>query len=88
MAKHLLTVDVTEDDIKKGQRGRSAYCPIALALARKVPKKYTVLAGTTIFFFTWWGKCRRVRPPEAAMNFTHDFDHNIPVKPLSFKLEI
>lgn len=80
-----IKINVTQNDIKKGERKITYACPIALALIRRGFKQPHVtcyeirgaLAGSSTFAF----------PPERVKQFMKAFDAKKKVKPTSFTLD-
>ncbi len=80
-------VNVTADDIKKGERGSCWTCPIGLALVRATDSYRMIRAiydmaayGRSSYL---WGPIRL--PPEAS-RFIVDFDQGRAALPLSFEI--
>lgn len=79
-----LHVEVTEDDIRQGERGVCSYCPIALAVKRcaatddvTVPWPYCSVGD----YEAWL--------PPVARRFIADFDRGVSaVEPIAFDLEL
>lgn len=75
-----MKICVTEDDIKKGEIGLSASCPIARSLKRRGFKGVMVVP----FFIRWSDGV--VRTPKECKRFMNRFDSDLPVKPFSFNI--
>lgn len=94
-----MKIEVTQDDIDKGQASNCVSCPIALALKRQCPEFATVNVKYSFAFFwsnpTNWkdmdykpvGDCVAELPFEAR-KFIGRFDIGLPVEPFEFELEI
>lgn len=79
---YYVDVNVTDDDIKKGIRGSSCYCPVALAIKREL--KITQVVGvTTRFVYTTDSSCKL---PEYVGDFIRNFDIGYNVDPIKFRL--
>jgi len=80
----ILTIDVTEEDIKNGRKNCWG-CPIALAANRatKCERGHVqVLSKNICLYREWWYL------EEDAIQFIYDFDMGFTVKPFSFSMEI
>lgn len=80
-----MTIEVTQDDIDKGDEADCDKCPIALAINRATGKRWCVV----------WHRCwldedhsPSIDLPESAVDFIQDFDNDQSVKPFSFELAI
>ncbi len=83
-------VEVTFDDVAKGERGDCRYCPIALALERVLTERALfVVDGRTI---SWAGPTvgahGYVDLPESAREFIYVFDGAGDVEPFEFEIEL
>lgn len=97
MPKRYLTVEVTEEDIKNGDRWRAQSCPLALALYRQYPRDNNgarwlvgildVLAWDREAFNRGQSSSRLVLS-KAATRFIKRFDNGKPVKPATFRLAL
>lgn len=76
-----MRIQVTQEDIDKGQRVHPIYCPIARAIKRHAHKPVRVLADTGI---TVGGK--QYRHTAGSLEFVERFDMGQPVKPFEFEL--
>lgn len=75
-------VQVTADDIRRGKRESSHYCPIARALKRTFHTYVVSVVGEDV--------CVREDEyllPEEAVEFQWAFDVAEPVKPFEFEME-
>ena len=79
--KALMQIEITQDDIDNGERGRTDRCPIALAL-RRVPGAERTSAGR--ISCTINNKVYRMSA--AAQRFVVAFDHDKPVRPMRFAI--
>ncbi len=79
-------IDVTAEDIAKGEAGSSARCPVALALQRAISKPVAV--SKTYVYISGYNLSTVMLPSEAS-EFIGKFDRNHePVKPFTFHIEI
>ena len=74
-------IEITQEDIDRGMRGRSDFCPVALALRRKWPEAEMGCFACDL------GN-RLVLVPELVSKFVEDFDSGKPVKPFTFEIEL
>lgn len=74
-----LRISVTEDDIKRGKREDTKWCPIACA-ARKLGKKKRIYVDDC---YVEIGS-QSFRLPKVAQNFVYSFDGGKRVRPFSF----
>lgn len=93
-----ITVGITEEDIRRGVPGKSAECPITLACGRAVQPHLLDYAG----WCGWRGVTSNTHYilsvdvpltykfalPNEAKRFLWQFDHRIPVEPLTFEMEL
>lgn len=84
----IVTVDVTQDDIRDGVRGQCYRCPVARAISRLLVS--TVLAQVTpgLVVFPACGTVPPVPLPEHAGRWIDAFDGGYNVRPFSFVLDI
>lgn len=80
----MLTIDVTEEDISKGQKGVADCCPIALAMRRKGLCSIGVTAAFIVYFAGI--KPKQYDTPNKVHSFIFDFDNDRPVQPFAFQL--
>jgi hypothetical protein len=80
----VVTVEVTAEDIKKGNAGNCFACPIALALSRACDTSF-VYVGPNKLSVKDVGFCLA---PDVAREFMRDFDIGEPVKPFTFTVEL
>lgn len=88
-----LVVNVTQEDIDKGEAASCSSCPIALALRRIAPlaRVYTdcvALAGELYSPKAILESHTFIRLPEEAMKFIQTFDFRNHVSPFSFTLQV
>jgi hypothetical protein len=84
-------IEVTQQDIDNGIRNACSKCPIALALTRTMGSAFsevTITTCSTHFPLRENKEDLRAYIPEIARNFIQTFDKGLPVKPLSFELEM
>jgi hypothetical protein len=76
-----VTVQVTEEDIRDGQRHSCLSCPVAKAIGRATGKWCQVVCSC------WWLRNRiPLRLPDDAITFIDRFDRQLAVKPISFEI--
>jgi hypothetical protein len=81
-----IKIDVTSDDIAKGEREQPCRCPIALALTRAHPGQWVLGEHTADFYFD--DADGTISLPNEARDFIKRFDNGDPVEPFSFELEL
>ena len=83
-------IEVTEEDIKCGEKNNSETCAIALAARRALGKVVSVDDADYIYFDGIRGyDLTPERPARNRINsFIQAFDAGIPVEPFSFNLEV
>lgn len=79
-----MRIYVTKEDIKNGKKKISNFCPVALSLKRRFPKR-TIHVGISICCI---GKFKRIELPNKASNFICKFDQDISTEPFSFNLKV
>jgi len=83
-----VVVEVTADDIKRGEPGSCYTCPVALALERAGFKYPMVLPGDAIF----WGSEKQGRQafntPDHVTRFARLFDRDRVGEPFTFTVEL
>jgi hypothetical protein len=86
----ILRVEVTHDDIARGEREKPCECPVALALKRAGCTGVEVWEGEVLGWFE--GIHFQVPPPDAVDRFVEAFDNggvSVPsVAPFTFDLDI
>jgi len=82
----MITIHVTEDDIKRGQPEDCYFCPIALAAKRDLKEKDLIVTSDEIIIEK--PHRRGILLPYEAANFVFDFDHDVPVQPINFEIDI
>lgn len=78
----IITVKVTQKDIKLGIPASASSCPVARALSRVTGDKYKVSS-----FFYSNSEMQRELPPR-VVRFIDKFDGDAKVKPFNFKINI
>jgi hypothetical protein len=78
-----LTIDVTWEDIDRGQRGICARCPIALA-AERAGIQQPLVFSLGIWHHSGSGFWSSI--PDEAIRFLEDFDTGSPVAPFTFEV--
>lgn len=80
-----MKIEVTEEDIKLGQKESCYMCPIARAIERTTKSLWGV-RGEFAFRASSPDIC--VDLPDAAQNFISLFDSGCPVEPFTFEIEL
>jgi len=78
-----ITVNVTADDIRDGQRSHIRNCPVARALARVYPDQDITVGVRTAF-----GESVRILLPAAVVEWIAHYDHNYPIEPITFRAQV
>jgi hypothetical protein len=79
-----VTIEVTAEDIARGQKFYCSNCPVALAASRALG--HPVVAGANVMYVRVGGYPTLELPP-VAKSFIEDFDSGENVSPFSFTLE-
>lgn len=79
-----LEINVTKNDILRGQRTHTMACPIARAVRRKLKTEVRVKYDEVVAEYVDWNVTYGL-PPEAS-RFVDEFDSGEPVLPFRFKL--
>ena len=79
-----MRIEVTQEDIEKGEPCDVCACPIALAIQRKLGRGGCEINFSTIDL----GPGQVVATPYSARQFIRAFDDHLPVKPFSFELDL
>ncbi len=85
-------INVTEDEIKQGERNSASNCPLAIAIQKQLTNKYgqkkmALIGANNLTIYTHGFKHRKVVPlPIKAREFITAFDSGNEVHPFSFKL--
>lgn len=82
-----ITIDVTAEDIRCGQRQTSGSCPIALALIRSGLRNPHVYHNADAYIGAPALREWLLLPAEAA-SFIYRFDDEESVEPFSFELDV
>ena len=78
-----ITIDVTADDIQRGQRGNCRTCPVARAVAKRVFGRIGVgIALITV------GRVVEVSTPDVVVEFIRKFDWKGKADPFSFEIRV
>ena len=77
-----IRVEVTEEDIAKGEKKDHCYCPLALAFKR------AGLKDPIVENYTAEHAGGLIELPLEACDFVHDFDLGRPVEPFTFTVEL
>jgi hypothetical protein len=88
----ILSINVTQEDIERGQRHECDLCPIALALLRAIPGANVEVVPSKVWIlpagkrepFGW----ELARLPDEAQSFMTKFDLGWAVEPFTFDLEV
>lgn len=82
-----ITVEVTADDIRHGQRGTCDRCAVARAVCRTFRCEPDVIAidGDWLIFVNTPYLC--IDLPQTVRDFIDAFDNEQPVQPFTFELE-
>lgn len=84
----LKTIEVTQEDINKGQQSSCAKCPIALALARAFPGRETLAGVFYLFIYNLKGETIfQAITPQEVVHFMNSFDVGKEVVPFSFTVD-
>jgi hypothetical protein len=90
MAK--VAIEITQEDIEKGQAWACDGCPIAIAIKRKIEPTVVLVSRGYFMYRTAKDpeKLSRIEIPNEASEFIFNFDNNgkESVKPFSFEVEI
>lgn len=78
-----LKINVTQDDIDKGNRGNSNSCPIARVVRGILP-----MARVNVRYINSIGMGADIALPSEATQFIVSFDNHYPVAPLEFEVDI
>jgi hypothetical protein len=80
-----ITIDVTQDDIKEGEKASAEFCPIACAVRRLFPDSYIRVDDLLEVGPDDSDKDSEYYDlPESALEFIHNFDIGRHVEPFSF----
>jgi hypothetical protein len=82
-----MRIEVTQEDIDNGTKGRCRLCPIALAVRRATGSPDAWVDDTHIMWGASWGAWDGVAmTPRSAWSFMASFDSGQDVQPFSFEL--
>lgn len=86
-------INVTQDDIDKGQINNCNLCPIALAIKRilKINSYNTIFVSSVIKLLRYWNmeiQKYEVISPRSVKRFIQRFDQGKSVKPFNFFLTV
>jgi hypothetical protein len=84
-----ITIKVSKNDIEAGMRSDCKSCPVALAIARRLKKKFRPAVGS-MDFVVIGPDCMSpdVYLSEDVRRFIRNFDLGLNVEPFTFKTEI
>lgn len=91
--KTTITVEVTEEDIKRAERNNSFHCVVSQAIARTVPDATSIDTDMQSIRFTvpvsMDGTCQRwiYWTPYSIQEYIVDFDAGEDIQPFKFKLQ-
>jgi len=87
-----VVVEVTAEDIEKGEKEECERCPIACALLRSAGTARAFVDGSEMAAGDWEGMfpeiAQRVPMPPDAAEFVADFDEGRIVEPFTFTVEL
>lgn len=78
-----MKIEVTQEDIDKGERGSCSGCPVALAMKRALGVQTLLVEDDAA-----WTNMEEYLLPDPVPDFIGDFDTGEPVKPFTFELPI
>ena len=85
-----MKIQVTKEDIEKGERGSCEWCPVALAIQRTYGKDKLVTVDVDSMGIWQDNREQHYQLPQIARDFIHDFDNDRKVAeglgPFSFKI--
>lgn len=85
-----VTITVTQDDIAKGAPGSACDCPVWHAIKRALLPGVTAVIGPSdcALSDSSMTDYAAIPLPAAAARFVEDFDHELPVRPFAFTLDV
>lgn len=86
----MATINVTSEDISRGEPKNARCCPVAIAIGRHANWATEVTVDRYEIGFETDINCESelVSTPAEASEFIKDFDAGMPVQPFSFNLDI
>lgn len=78
-----ITINVTQDDINKGQKSKCFYCPVALATKRALKCRNVMICTDTLKTSGYTAPL-----PLDVRQWVWDYDYGQPVQPISFELTL
>ena len=85
-----MKIQVTKEDIKKGEQGSCEWCPVALAIQRTYGKDKLVTVDVDSMGIWQDNREQHYQLPLIARDFIHDFDNSDikseQLKPFLFKI--
>jgi hypothetical protein len=85
----ILTIKVTENDIRKGVPLSAFSCPISLALSRYIKDTYRIACTTdSVFISRAYKAIEKIKLPENVLDFNRHFDANQTLLPAPITFEI
>jgi hypothetical protein len=82
-----MIITITEEHIKRGIRGSVKCCPVALAIAKKIPQGLVGI-GNIAVHLSIEGTPRHVSLPLTTINAINQFDVGLGMVPFSFELPL
>ncbi len=79
-----MRIEVTAEDIEKGEPRSSCSCPVTLAIRRATMIDFVMTGYLRINI----GHCIKLFSPDAVKKFISAFDNDEPVKPFEFDLPV
>ena len=86
--KKIISIQVTEDHIKKGKRQSSHSCPIAIALKEQQKEFISTSVGVRYFDLSTKTHSYYGRMSKRAAQFVISFDNGLKVLPRRFRLAV
>lgn len=83
-----MTINVTQEDIDRGERGQCRTCPIAKAVIRELDETDVYVIGPYLVIGIHGPTRLTIDLPDAVTRFVEDFDSEDSVAPFSFELEV
>lgn len=93
MMIQMIIINVTQDEINRGERNKCKSCPIALSIIRSVDYPHVYVGKNIVTFYTSHDFSRIlpskiVKLPKEIQNWIYAFDSKMPVMPISFELDV
>lgn len=81
-----MIINVTQEHIDKGKRGRACGCPVALAVLELLNVKYGLVSVSPYTLYIEINNYRPFRLPPEATRFVSLFDDGQEVSPFTFEV--